>query len=148
MGIYEIEQANVRTPRGEVLLLGLPTSLMRELLVTGLVPVPIDDEIGQQQPFTEIVLSRGMSVAQAVTMLAHTHRHIVSANGIPPRFGRTPTTWGGLAVFDHLPPASAVAQAWTNPGIRPRYHAVMTRAVRDGMPVLARNLDRLVRGDT
>lgn len=57
---------------------------------------------------------------------------------------QTPITEEGLAQFDDLPAAIAVALCWSEPGENPRWHRKMQEEVRDTMPVLARNLDRLI----
>lgn len=57
---------------------------------------------------------------------------------------QTPVTEEGLAQFDDLPAALAVALCWSEPGDNPRWHRKMQEEVRDRMPVLARALDRLI----
>ena len=50
-----------------------------------------------------------------------------------------------LTVWDHLPPAEAVARAWADPGPkRGTWHVHARRDVRDLMPLLGRALDRLL----
>lgn len=56
----------------------------------------------------------------------------------------TPVTEEGLAQFDDLPAALAVGLCWSAPGDNPRWHLKMQEEVRATMPVLARNLDRLI----
>lgn len=57
----------------------------------------------------------------------------------------TPYTDGGLAMYDHLSPAEAVWQAWSDPGPYADWHAKCQRQVHALMPVLARALDRMER---
>lgn len=60
----------------------------------------------------------------------------------------TPMTEEGLTQFDELPPAVAVAMAWSEPGDFPRWHLKMQDEVRQQMPVLARALDRMVTNES
>lgn len=57
---------------------------------------------------------------------------------------QTPVTEAGLRQYDSLPPAMAVAHAWSDAGNQPHYHRMMQDNVRAEMPLLARALDRLV----
>lgn len=57
---------------------------------------------------------------------------------------KTPVTDNGLRKYDHLPPEEALVRAWTTPGSHPRWNEARKQEVRDGMPLLARALDRLV----
>jgi len=54
---------------------------------------------------------------------------------------RTPVT--DMALYDGLPSALAVANAWRDPGRNPIWHSARQADVRSGMPLLARALDRL-----
>lgn len=63
---------------------------------------------------------------------------------LTPQDDPTPTTATGVQVYDGLSPMEAVAMAWVYPGRKPDWHARKVAEVRRGMPVLARNLDRLV----
>lgn len=56
---------------------------------------------------------------------------------------KTPITPEGLAMYDQLGPSLAAVAAWTSPGNNPAWHNYAKAIVRETMPVLARNLDRL-----
>lgn len=57
---------------------------------------------------------------------------------------KTPVTPGGLRKYDHLSPADALVSAWINPGSHPRWDEDRKQELRDGLPLIARHLDRLV----
>ena len=56
---------------------------------------------------------------------------------------KTPVTYNGMRKYDHLPPEIAIYKAWTTPGNEPRWNRRRKQDVYDGMPLLARALDRL-----
>lgn len=60
------------------------------------------------------------------------------------RWPLTPVSESGRRSMDHLEPEEALARAWQAPGRNPGWHRLAVRVVRDCMPVLAHNLDRLV----
>jgi len=57
----------------------------------------------------------------------------------------TPTTPAGLQKYDHQDAVQAAINAWMNPGPYGEWHEMMKVNVRQGMPLLARALDRLSR---
>lgn len=59
---------------------------------------------------------------------------------------RTPVTEAGLRKFDSLPPEVAALKAWTDAGVAPQWHEASKRELRDLMPLLARALDRMEKG--
>lgn len=58
---------------------------------------------------------------------------------------KTPVSYAGERIYDHLPAREAVLRAWTVPGSNPTWHESARREVAGVMPLLARALDRLAR---
>lgn len=63
---------------------------------------------------------------------------------LPVRMPVTPVTNEGLHIYESLPAAEAVAKAWSEPGKDVAWHNKMQQYVYLSMPVLAKELDRLV----
>lgn len=57
---------------------------------------------------------------------------------------KTPFTAGGLRKYDHMSPEEALVAAWTTAGSHPSWDEARKRELRDGLPLIARHLDRLV----